>query len=201
MAILDNTILRIAAHFVGVEASDVVNVYHFVMDSVGDVSEANVLADLLAYVQAIMANLTAYYGTTQELDEVKLWTRNTTNDQWDYEGSIDGTWAGSQGSTDTLPAQNAPQLNLDTENPHSHGRKYFMAPLVTAVEGGLIAGGVQAALTNAFDDIVATFVGTYAEYAVGVWSERLNNFVQFSGGGGVRAKCGTQRRRKEGVGQ
>jgi len=200
VSIADNSILRAAAHFTGTNASDVVNVFHFVMDSVGDQSEEDVLADVLAYVEGLMGNVEGFYGSAQLLEEVLLWVRNTALDQWDFAGSIDGTWTGTQGSTDVLPPQVAPQVNANTTDAHSHGRKYLMAPLDTATTGGGSAGAFQTALTGYFDDLVATFIGAAAEYAVGVWSEKFNNFLQFNGTGGIRSTLGTQRRRKPGVG-
>jgi len=201
VTVADNSIIRAAAHFIDPTASDVVNVFHFVMDSVGDVSEANVLIDIRGYIQGLMSHVQTFYGTDQELDEVLAWVRNTTTNQWDFIGSIAGTWAGTTASTERLPAQNAPQVNANTTNAHSHGRKYLMAPLETATAAGGLAGAFQTSLTSYFSSLVATHVGSFAEYAVGVWSEKLQNFLQFSGGGGIRSLMGTQRRRKVGVGE
>jgi hypothetical protein len=200
MSVADNSVIRAAAHFTGLNVSDVVNVFHFVMDSVGDVSEAHVLDDLLALVQALMANVEGHYSTDLALDALEAWVWNSALSRWDKIGEIDGTWTGTQGSVAELPAQNAPQVNADTVDSHAHGRKYLPPMLETATDSGLITTTVQALMADYLADLVATYIGTYAEWAPGVWSVASAAFKLFSGTGKALRAMGTQRRRKLNVG-
>jgi len=200
MAIIDNSILRAAARFALHNASDIVNVYHFVMDSVGDVSEANVLADILAYVQGVMSNMTTQYSSSLTLEDVEVWVRNTTLDRWDYVGAIDGTWAGTGTADQSLPVGTCALATADTTDSHAKGRKYFPPPLETQSAGGLFASAFVAQLAAALSDWVSVFIGTYAEWASGIWSEKDNNFKLFTGTGTTNNVPAYQRRRKPGVG-
>lgn len=200
MAIADNSILRAAVRFALHNASDIVNVYHFVMDSVGDVSEANVLADILAYANQIMNNMTAQYSSSLSMEDIEVWVRNTTLDRWDYVGAIDGTWVGTGTVDQSLPVGVSVLATADTTDSHAKGRKYWPPPIEAQSAGGLYAVAFITQVAAAIADWIAVFTGTYAEWAPGVWSEKDNNFKLFTGTGTTNNVAAYQRRRKPGVG-
>jgi hypothetical protein len=200
MTVADNSIIRAAAHFSGPNASDCVNIYHFVSDSVGDISEADLLEDVLGYVEGLMAIVEGVYSTSTVLDRVEAWKRDTVLNRWDNVGEVSGTWTGSQGSAEVTSAQVAPQVNADTNNAHVHARKYLPPPLETGITGGLLSSAFLGLLATFLGAWTSTYIGVHTELATGVWSEILSNFVQFSGTGTLRARAGTQRRRKSNVG-
>lgn len=200
MSVADNSIIRAAAHFSSVNTSDVVNIFHYVIDSVGPQSEEDVLTDLLAIVEGLMANVVGFYSSSTQLDQVIAWVWNSALERWDTIGSINGTWTGSQGSTDNMPAQNAPQVNADTVDTHAHGRKYLPPMLETATADALLTVPCRTALGDYLSDWTGTAIGTVGEYASGVWQEATKTFKQFTGTGAVIGRVGTQRRRKLNVG-
>lgn len=200
MSVADNSILRVAAHFAVYGSSDAVNIFHVVMDSVGDVSEANVLADLRDYVEDMYANLEGYYSSADGLDELEAWVWNETLARWDSIGAVDGTWTGTQGSSSRLPVGVAPLIQASTTDAHARGRKYLIPMLETALEGGTWETAVLTALAAAAADWITTYIGNYAEWAPGVWQEATEAFKQFSGTATVNSVPAYQRRRKPGVG-
>lgn len=201
MSVADNSILRVAAHFLLSNASDIVNVYHYVMDSTGDVSEANVLTDLLALIQGLMGNLTNYYNDDVSLDEIEVWVRNTTLDRWDYVGSTDGSWAGTVATDQYLPSGVCPLVTADSSDAHAKGRKYLPPPDEGNLSSGLWITNLMNVLGDYLDDYTSTYIGTYAEWAAGIWQETPGTFAQFSGTGKTTNVPAYQRRRKLGVGE
>jgi hypothetical protein len=171
------------------------------MDSTGDVSEANVLTDLLALVEGLMANVTGAYNDDVSLDEIECWKRNTTLDRWDYVGSKDGTWAGTIITDQYLPSGVAPLVTADSSDAHAKGRKYLPPPDEGELTSGLFSTAFMTELGNYLDDYAATYVGTYASYAAGIWQETAGTFAQFSGTGKTTNVPAYQRRRKLGVGE
>jgi len=201
MAVPDNSIIRVAAHFLQENASDIVNVYHFVVDSVGDISDANALADVLALIQALMANVEGFYSTGLALDFITMWLWNSSLSRWDLVGETDGTWAGTQGSVDWSPVAVSPIVNAGTVDAHAKGRKFLPPPLETATGGGLWVAGFLTALAAYLADYIAAYIGTFAQYAPGVWQDATDTFKAFDGTGTVSNQPGYQRRRKVGVGE
>jgi hypothetical protein len=200
MALSDNSIIRVAAKFLLANASEIVNVYHFVMDSVGDVDEADVLDDVLSLVEGLMANVTGQYSTTMSLDEVEVWVRNVAADRWDLVGAIDGTWAGSVATSEIMPAAVSPLVVADTVDAHSRGRKYLPPLNEAGVLSLLLTSAALTAFGNFLDDYGSTYVGTYAEWIPGVWQVVAKAFAAFTGSGKVTTQPAYQRRRKAGVG-
>jgi hypothetical protein len=201
MAVADNSILRVAAHFISAAASDIVNVYHFTMDSVGDVSEANVLADLEDLIDALMTNLDQAYPTSTSCDSVEAWVWNSTLSRWDSIGEVNGTWAGTSTNLDEAPAGVAMYVRADSSDAQAKGAKYLPPPNDAALADGLITSTVMTYLANFLTDYAATYVGTYAEFIPGLWQIATESFKLFSGTGTTSNVPAYQRRRKPGVGE
>lgn len=200
MTVPDGSTIRVAAHFTSLAASDVVNIYHFFTDSVGDVSVANLLTDLQDLLDDLMTNVEGSYPTSTTLDEIEAWIWNDTLDRWDFLGSTTSTWAGTVSTTEVLPAANAPMVMADTVDAHSRGRKYLPPILEIKLSSGLIQSGVITELLNFLGDYTATYVGTYLELNPGVWQVANQAFKLFTGTGVVENVMAYQRRRKSGVG-
>lgn len=200
MAVQDNSILRAAAHFTTVAGSEVVNVFHLVMDSVGDVSEANALADIRDYIEDAMSNLDALYSSSQSLDTVEAWVWNESLERWDSIGEVAGTWNGTQGTTEVCPSGVAPLTSAQTVDAHARGKKYLLPFIETYLGSGSWTAAAVTALLAYAADWVATYIGTHAEWAPGIWQESTGTFKQFNGTYSSTNVPAYQRRRKVGVG-
>jgi hypothetical protein len=200
VSVADNSILRVAAKFILDNASDIINIYHFVMDAAAAVDEDDVLDDCLALIEDLMANVYQNHTTSLVLDEVEVWVRNVTLDRWDRVGAIDGTWTGGVAGYEYLPVGTGALVTADTVDSHARGRKY----LPPGLEGHLNSGEwISTAITNLVNflgDYVATYVGTYAEWIPGIWQEATKSFQMFIGSGTTTNTPAYQRRRKPGVG-
>jgi len=201
MALSDGTTIRVAAHFNVPNASDVVNVYHFYLDSAGDVENSDALDDLLDAVEYMMTPLLTNYAESISLDEIKVWERNDILDRWDYVGAIDGTWAGTVSGAQPLPPGTAPLVTADTVDAHSRGRKYLPPPTEAVVANGVMSTGGLANMLAYLGRLVAVFTTANGDWIPGVYSVVDETFKMFTGTGVVNNVLAYQRRRKPGVGE
>lgn len=201
MSIPDGSTLRVSLHFSSPNASDIVNVYHLFTDSVGDVSETNLLSDLQGWASNMMTNLSGIYDQAVTLDEIEVWVWNSALSRWDSVGSTTSTWAGTSTTSEALPSAVAPLVTADTVDAHAKGRKYLPPPVEVQVTDGILENTAVNALLNFLTDYASTYVGTYTELIPGIWQIASQAFKLFTGTGTATNVLAYQRRRKDGVGE
>lgn len=202
MSIQVGDILRVVAIAAWLDGNLNMNVFNGVIGGTGGpYDDGDIVADALAWVNVIFANLTTSMSDELDGSEVAVYVYDSIDDDWDEVGTATWTFnpssAGSQ-----LPRGVASLINARTTDPDVQGKKYL---------GGLTEGSVDDGLWNSAhitvmgalaDDWVDLFTGATsgASWVPGVWSPTRTNFFAFSGSHIIPTTPAYQRRRKRGVG-
>jgi len=191
-------IVRVAIHYTGNNAGDVMNVFHFVL-SAGTGTDVDLLDDLAVWVADEWGGrweLMASQGYTLESFEADIINpdgtvdRNIGGDVIDIPGTVSG---------DALPAQNAYWMMAYTAVPKARGSKYVPGTTETEVANGALTAGVLADLALLLAIYLTPYTGSFT-LTPGVLSRVLEAFVPFIASGLIETLTATQRRRKVGVG-
>lgn len=200
MTVLDDTILRVAAHFLLPNASDIVNVYHLYTDITSALDDADAVARVTSFVEDLMTNVQGLYSSDMELNEVECWQWNASLGRWDFVGSSSSAFAGNQGTVEWTPPAAAPLVTADTVDSHARGRKYLPPILEGSTSIGKLTSGALTALAGFLADYVSVYAIAEGDLIPGIFQVATETFKQFTGSGTVTDKIAYQRRRKDGVG-
>jgi len=191
-------IVRIAIHYSGNNAGDVMNVFHFEITA-GTGNDSDLMGDVEEFVidsWVARWQLMASQGYTCENYEVDIINPDGTvnrNVGGDTVG-VDGTVSG-----DALPAQCAYWMMAYTGVPKARGSKYVPGATETEVANGALTTGALADLAL----LLAIYLlpqGSVFTLTPGVLSRVLEAFIPFIISGQIETLTATQRRRKVGVG-
>lgn len=202
MALGVGDILRVTCNFELQNAVQYQNVFTYIFDGTGGVSDAEVTTDVGAHMNQAYNDLEdqADSGITGQLSSVDQIEWDGL--KWEVVANI-GTWNLSFtpiAAGDVCPNQVAPFVVFKTARPKSVGRKFlFPAMEVNQDAGILVAGSVSAIVdwTDAIlDDITIDVLNVLHP---GIVRTSVNDFLTFTAGV-VTNLVGTQRRRRPGYG-
>lgn len=202
MALNVGDILRVVTVMSWIDGDIMQNVFNAeIASGSGPFDAADVLDDMVSWMDDVYANLTT--SAVNELDgsEVRVYVYDTGEADWDEVGIDLWTWDPSN-VEDELPRGIALLLNAKTTNPDVSGKKYFGGLGEAAVDDGLFGAGLVAVGASIAVDWFTDFVGseTGATFDPGVWSPTRSDFFPMSGTVIIPSIPAYQRRRKNGVG-
>lgn len=202
MSLSVGDILQIVAVFQWLDGDVFQNVFNAeITGSGGPFDEADVVDDMLDWLDEMFANLTTRTSDECDGSECRVYVYDPVDDDWDEAGS-DAWVYNPTGTGDQLPRGVAGLVNSKTVDPDVNGKKYHGG----GGESSTIDGVYQAAyLTDlaAFSvDWVVPFIGAAsgATFSPGVWSPTNTAHYLMSGSVVIPTIPAYQRRRKQGVG-
>jgi len=202
MSISVGDVLKVVAIAAWLDGSITENVFAAVVaGSGGPFDDADVVDDMVDWVDDMYANLTS--KSTDEMDgsEVKVYKYDAVDDDFDEVGS--DTWAWNPTSTtEHLPQGVAVLVNCKTSDPDVNGKKYLAGTTEAYNNNGSIESALLTDVAAFALDWVTGFVGATsgATFAPGVWSPTKTMFYAMSGSVIIPTIYAYQRRRKPGVG-
>lgn len=202
MSITVGDVLKVVAVLQWVDGDIMQNVFNVIVaGSGGPYDDADVVDDMLEYVENMYAEIVT--GVTDDLDgsEVRVYIRDFVDDDWDEVGSV--PWVFNPSDTDEyLPRGVAGLINVKTSDPDVNGKKYIGGLTESGAVDGLVGNGLLVLYAAFAVEYVTLFAGTTssADFMPGIWSPTRGNFFYMSGAIIIPAIPAYQRRRKQGVG-
>lgn len=195
-----NDIIRVALHYTGSNASEVLNVfwYQLTIDSLANASLMDILEDYLTDVWGDAWADFAAQSFSMDFFEVDIINPDGTVNRNIGERTldIDGTVVG-----DGLPAVVSGYMYASTAVPKARGSKYVPGIAELNTSNGVLSAGAVADLSLMLIGYLATLTtGGSALIVPGVLSRPLEAFVPFTAQGLVNDIPAYQRRRKPNVG-
>lgn len=179
------------------DAEDVINVYQFRRDSVGSVSDADILDGLIDFFEAVYTIAKALHTALVVWRGVRVrnLTTGTLIGEANFATPIEGTASGQM-----APYQAAALISFKTNVPRVVMRKYF--PLAEAAVGA--TSRLDAAVATTMDNLAAAILGQHTMAPAGNWtfgylSPKVGGFIAPTTSV-ISAPVATQRRRRPGVG-
>ena len=202
MAVADGAILRIVASLLFPDSVIAQNVFYAVFADTGASNdEEDVVDDLIDWVNDMYADLEARMDSDVDLDEIKAYVYDPSDDDWDEIGSGPGTDA-FVGAASMAPHGVAALQHANTFDPDVSGHKYWGGFSQSSMDDSDIVGSLITDLVALAITWTTAFVGTATggDFGPGVWSPTRINFFLFNGTVFTNAQVAYQRRRKPGVG-
>jgi hypothetical protein len=202
MTITVGTVLKVVAVLSWLDGDIAQNVFNAVITgSGGPYDEEDVVADALAWVGLMYAEVVEQLSDEIDGSEVRVYEYDPVDDDFDEVGSAAWTYDPTE-TTEQLPRGTAGLINAKTTDPDVNGKKYLPGLCEGASVDGLWGTGVVALMVNFADVWVGTFVGgtSGAAWTPGIWSPTKGNLLPASGTVLVPSIPAYQRRRKQGVG-
>jgi len=202
MSISVGEILKVVAVIQWLDGDIMQNVFSTVVSgSGGPFDEADIVDDMLEWVEEMYANIVT--GVTDDVDgsEVRVYVYDPVDDDYDEIGSVAWVWNPSD-TGEYLPRGVAGLINCKTTDPDVSGKKYIGGITEVGAVDGLIGNGMITLLSNFAVDWVTGFTGSTssADFTPGVWSPTRTNFYAMSGSVIIPTIPAYQRRRKQGIG-
>ena len=194
---VDGTVLKYVAVFTLPNASTAMNVYYAGLFSGGPVNVGTVSGHLRDHVEDMMGEIELYIKSTVALSTVEVYARD--QGEWVPAGAAAGSWTGWH-TGEMLPHGVAAIVEAKSDVASVSARKYIAGYTEPAQGGGAWNSSVLAHLGNYFVEWIQPWSVGGIQYASGVWSDKEQQFIQFSGEGVLTTWCAYQRRRKPGVG-
>lgn len=201
MPVADGAILKVVAQSLFPTAVLVQNVFNVVFADTGASNDdADVVDDLVDWMDSIYDNLNAVVNTGIDGDQVFVYKFDPTDVDWDEVGTAAWTWNPTS-ATDMVPHGVAAVLNAVTTEPDVQGRKFFAGIVEDEALRSTLQATALAALAAAGADWITPFVGaaTGGDFAPTIWSPKTTTAWLISSVL-VNTIVGYQRRRKPGVG-
>ena len=202
MSISVGTILKVVTVLNWVDGNIAQNVFGAVVSGTGGpYDEADVVADMLDWVDAMYAELTARISEDITGSEIRVYEYDSVDDDYDEIGSTAWVWEPSS-LADYLPSGIALLVNCKTTDPDVNGKKYMAGATDTDCVGGALISAITQDLALFATEWVTQFTGALsgALFTPGVWSPTRTNFFAMSGDVLIPTIPAYQRRRKAGVG-
>lgn len=202
MAIASGTILKVVASILMPDNVIAQNVFYtIVTDLVTSDDEADVVDDLVTWVEAMYDEIATGISDECAASDVKVYEYDPADPDWDEVGVA--VWVDTFALvTDMLPHGAAQIIYAKSTNPDVQAGKYIAGlGELTCVGSDLDNGAITRGLAFA-GEWVAQFVGleTGGTFDPGVWSTARTEFLLFNGNVILNGLVGYQRRRKPGVG-
>jgi hypothetical protein len=175
-AVQDNDVLRVDVIGDFNTANALVNAYQFRVTEGGGVAVADALTDLVALVTALLGILKAL--STAETVWRRIRVSNITQDVVYGETNLASAIGGTASGDPNAPGVCA-LMYARTLEPRIQLRK-FWGPLaeVHLNNEGIVYSSTQTVLANACALLAADYVGTYATYRYGLFSPKLNQWIE-----------------------
>lgn len=175
--------------------------YCLFKNSGGSDAEADVLLDLVDWMENIFQNINAQVVLTASLAGLTAYLRDVPGGDWDEIGSESVT-DGFSGVSEMLPHGVAPISHARTTNPDVQASKFWAGLVEGWQDQSVLSPGAMVQFLAAAADWITDFTGTAtgSDFEPGVWSPTDLVFYHFSGSIIQNAYLGYQRRRKPGVG-
>ena len=202
MSLSVGDILKVVAVISYLDGSIAQNVFATVISgSGGPFDEADIVDDMVDWVESMYANMTGKTANNLDGSEVKVYEYDSIDDDFDEVGSDPWVWNPSS-TTDMLPQGVAVLINCKTSDPDVSGKKYLAGTTEAYNNEGVIDAALLTDVAAFAVDWVTGFVGATsgASFTPGVWSPTRTNFFAMSGAVIVPTIYAYQRRRKPGVG-
>lgn len=201
MSITSGTVLRVVAQMLFPDSSVMQNVFNVVVtDLVTSDEEADVVIDIITWVEAMYDHLNAYIDSGVDADEVFVYEYDAIDDDWDEVGT--DVWADSFAAVGGMSPHGVACLVLGrTIDPDVQGKKFIGGIQETSIAGSALAGLLITALANFGVEWFTPFAGTETggTFAPVVWSP-TGTVAKLMTGTSVNGVAAYQRRRKPGVG-
>lgn len=202
MAVATDAILKTVISMLLPESVIAQNVFYCLFKNTGTSDdEADVLLDLVDWMENIYQNQNTLVVSTAVLGGLTAYFRDVPGGDWDEIGSESVT-DGFVGSSEMLPHGVAAISHARTTNPDVQGSKFWPGLVEGWQDQSVLGGGAMTLYLAAAADWITDFVGsaTGSDFEPGVWSPTDLVFYHFSGSIIQNAYLGYQRRRKPGVG-
>jgi hypothetical protein len=202
MSIQVGDVLKVVAILSWLDGDIAQNVFNAVITGTGGpYDDGDIVADALTWVGTMYANLTSNMSDEIDGSEVRVYTYDNVDDDWDEIGSSAWTFNPSE-ATDQLPRGVAGLVNARTTDPDVNGKKYLPGICEGGCTDGQFGAGQLSAHANFADDWMSSFTGgtSGASWVPGIWSPTRTNFYACSGTAIIPSIPAYQRRRKRGVG-
>jgi hypothetical protein len=175
-AIQDNDVLRVDLIGDFNTAHALVNSYQFRVTDGGGVAVADAITDLIALMTALVNILKALSSAETVWRRIRV--SNITQDVVYGETNLAAAIAGTASGDPNAPAVSA-LMYARTLEPRIQLRKYW-GPLAEAHlnNEGIIYSSTQTVLANACAMLATDYVGTYATYRYGLFSPKLNQWIE-----------------------
>ena len=202
MAISSGTILKVVASLLMPDSVIAQNVFYSVVaDLVTSDDEADVVDDIITWVEAMYDNIKANIVSGVTTSDVKVYEYDSIDDDWDEVGS--DTWSITMSNgNDMLPHGVAIVCHAKSLDPDVQATKYIPGFADSLITESDVQGGAVTTTALFCADWVTAFTGaaTGGDFGPGVWSTVGTVFKLFNGDYSVNGQVGYQRRRKPGVG-
>lgn len=204
MSVTNGDVVKAFVEFVLGDGSIVQNVFHFLVQSAGDVGNGDVVVAVDQYVEDIYNAVATYLADDFTINPgyIHKVGFDAGLGKWVTEALI-GSFTPTITHTNTddpFPNQIAPVLVANTLRPKSRGRKFLMGFVDTAADAGDLVGAAVTAMGTALNHYLADEALTGSDVlSPGVVREGVDAFLEFTNGA-INSVVGTQRRRKPGVG-
>ena len=195
-------ILRVVAVVSWLDGDLLQNVFNVEIESgTGPFAVADVLDDMVDWLDNMYANLTDYCSDNANGSECRVYIYDGIDDDWDEVGIEAWTWNPAAAS-DQNPRGVALLVNAKTVDPDVSGKKYLGALIESTITDGLFTGASVAAAAAFAVDWFTDFVGAAsgATFNPGVWSTKNTEFFEMGEVVIIPSIPAYQRRRKNGVG-
>lgn len=202
MSVATDAILRVVVSLTFPESVIAQNVFYTLFKNTGaSDAEADVLSDLVDWVEGIYANMNTYIDADVALSHLITYFWDATGQDWDEVG-LDTLSDAFAGAVDMLPHGAAAVLHAKTTNPDRSGSKFFGGLSEGAQNQSILVTPFITALGLTGADWISGFVGsaTGSDFDPGIFSGTDLVFYEFSNVVDVAGYIGYQRRRKPGVG-
>lgn len=202
MSITVGDVLRVTASMLFTDGNVAQMVFNAVISgSGGPYTDADIVLDALAWMDAIGATITASLTNTLDGNEIIVYLYDAVDDDWDEVGADTWTWNPSSAG-DAMPRGVATLVNARTTDPDVNGKKYVPGFTEGSSTDGTWSAGTVTLMADWADEWTDTFTGgtSGADWVPGIWSPKNTNFFAFSGSYVIPTEPAYQRRRKRGVG-
>lgn len=193
-------IIRVAVHYTQPNASDIMNVFHFVLSG-SDITNASLRDALDTWIDTVWGSVWDGLASSQaEIDRFEADIVAADGTVLETIGGSSVNHAGTVGG-EVMPPGVAGYIMAYTDVPKARGSKYVPGLSETNTTGGTLTSGALTLLANLLVLYLSTAsVGGGASIVPGVLSKALSEFLPFSNAGTVDDRPAYQRRRKRDVG-
>lgn len=202
-------IIKVVSRLKFNNANDIQNAWHFVAFASATIADNLIRPAVEGWLDGVFDSLSAMIATLIDPYDLKVdkvtWNPALQREQI-TENLYFGPWtmaSAPTASSESLPLQCAPIINMRTVRPQSRGRKFFPPFTETQSDtGGGISASGQANLALAAADMLDILTIDTTNFIPGVispYSGVYANFLPFSSGTVTPQYC-TQRRRRINVG-
>jgi len=197
MPLNSGDILRITAKM-SLLSQDVQNVFHARAGGASADTDSNIVDDCAAAMETMWATIYGALDDRLNFDTVSVY--NVTGDRFMGEVAWPSLTTGGYSTSKTLPMQAAALIRFPTATLGRQGRKFLGGLGDNLInDDSTLTSAFSAALVSFISVVLAGITGSDYSASFGVFNPDTSSFAAFVRGI-VNAYCGTQGRRRPGVG-